>query len=136
MGLDPINPRIVASAASLFLFVGLLLVCRWLSPRCRRPGVLWGVGIYFMSLLAVFIYGFATSTHFETALGQLTMLSFPFSILTDHTLEQEGFGTLGEIARNFVRYVLVYGGLDGLILTGFFWVVFPVRESRVLPLRR
>ena len=129
MGLDQINPRFVASAVSLFLLLALVAVCRWLSPRCRRPGVLWGVAIYFMSLLAVCMYGFLTSTRFETALGQLTMLTFPFSILTDHTIEQEGFGTLGGIANNFVRYVLVYGGVNGFILTGFFWMVFPGRQA-------
>ncbi len=130
MTLPPLEPRWIAAACALWMLLALIAACRWASRRCRRPLLLWGVGGYYMLLLAVLVYGFTTGTRFETALGQLTLLTFPFSIATDHTLYQQGFGSLPEIAHNFVRYVLLYGGLDGAILSGFFWLV---SAPRTLP---
>ncbi len=115
------------------MLLALVAACWRASRRCRRPVLLWGVGIYYMLLLSVLVYGFSTSRRFETALGQLTLLTFPFSIATDHTLYQEGFGSLREIMYNFVRYVLVYGGLDGAILSGFFWLVGAPRARSAAP---
>jgi hypothetical protein len=118
-----LEPRWFAAFGCLVLFLGVFGACLWAGRRCQRPAVLWGVGVYFMALLAVFVYGFASGTRFETAFGQLAMLTFPFSILSDHTITQPGFGSAREIARNFLRYFLVYGGLDGAILSAFLWTM-------------
>jgi hypothetical protein len=123
-----IAPRGYAAAFLLVALLGILAVCRRLAVRSRRPAVVWGSGGYFAFLHLLSLVGMLTSTRFDAALAQLTLFTFPLSILVADGRVGAGFGTLPDIAINYMRYVVCLGGLNTVLFAGFLTLVLgPVR---------
>lgn len=128
-----LHPRGYAVAFLLFSLAAFLPLARLLAVRIRRPAAAWSAAGYLMLLHAIFLYGLTTSSLFGNALPQLTLFTFPFSVLVGDTHMNEGFATLPDLAANYVRYVLCFGGLNAALIAGFFALVVPVRVPGKIP---
>ncbi len=121
------DPRSYATAFLLVSLAWSLLLCRFLAARTPRPAVLWGAAGYWTLLHLICVYGMLGSQRFEGALAQLTLFTFPWSMSLADTLFLQGFATLPDLAANYVRYVLCFGGMNALLLAGLLVLVLPDR---------
>ena len=122
--------RSYAVAVLLIVIAATYAVCRILAAHVRKPAAAWAAGAYWAFLHFVCIYGLVTSTRFDTALAQLSLLTFPFSMFVGDTLLMQGFGTLPDLATNYVRYVVCFGGLNTLLIAAWLTLVAPRRAVR------
>jgi hypothetical protein len=121
------HPRIYAIVLLLIAWAALLFVARLLALRSRRPAAVWAAAGYLSLLHGICLYGLITSYLFGNALPQLTLFTFPFSAIVGDTHMNEGFGSLPDLTANYVRYVLCFGGVDAMLIVGFFSLVLPER---------
>jgi hypothetical protein len=121
------HPRIYAVVLLLIAWTALLLLARLLAVRSRWPTAVWAAAGYLSLLHAICLYGLLTSYLFGNALPQLTVFTFPFSIIVGDTHMNEGFGSLPDLTANYVRYVLCFGGLNALLIASFFSLVTSAR---------
>ena len=129
------SPQLHQARAIGVIFLGsvlllLLLLCAWRAPHSRRPAVVWGVGGYFSLLHVIGIYGLLTSTQFETAFATLTLATFPWCMAVANVLRMHSFGTLHNLGANYIRYILVFGGLNAVLIGVFFAFLVPARPGR------
>jgi hypothetical protein len=117
-----------AAALLAVALPAILLLCRLLAARTPRPASIWGPGIYLIVLHLVYIYGLLAGRGFAGALPQLTLLTFPASANVGNPLIRQGFMTMLDLAANYVRYVLCFGGIDALLIAGFLAFAVPTRS--------
>ncbi len=116
------------AVAFLFTALGALWpLARLLVARTRRPSAVWAAVGYIALLHGICLYGLATSPLFSNALPQLSLFTFPFSALVGDTHMNEGFAALPDLAANYVRYVLCFGGLNAGLIAGFLLLVMPAQ---------
>ncbi len=120
--------RAVALAFLIAALLAVLLASRFLSLRSSRPVAVWGAGGYLALLHGIAIFGLATGTRFDTALAQMTLCTFPFSMSLFDTNRMQGFATPHDLAVNYVRYILYFGGLNAMLFAGFLVIVVPSRR--------
>jgi hypothetical protein len=125
------HPRGYAVAFLLVVLAALLPLAHLLVVRTRRPAAVWAAAGYLLLLHGICLYGLTTSSLFGNALPQLSLFTFPFSVLVGDTHMNEGFATLPDLAANYVRYVLCFGGLNAALIAGFFSLVLPARAPRL-----
>ena len=118
-----IAPRGYAAAFLLVALLGILALCRWLAARSRRPAVVWGAGGYFAFLHLLSLVGVLTSTLFDGALAQVTLFTFPFSLLAADGRAGAGFGTLSDMTTNYLKYLVLFGGLNTALIAVFLTLV-------------
>jgi hypothetical protein len=128
-----LHPRGYAVAFLLVALAALWPIARLLAVRTRRPAAVWAAAGYVAVLHGICLYGLTTSSLFGNALPQLTLFTFPFSALVGDTHMNEGFATLPDLAANYVRYVLCFGGLNAGLIAGFFLLVMPARAPDGMP---
>jgi hypothetical protein len=118
----------------LVALLGLsLLLCRYLAARTPRPAILWVAGAYWSLLHLIYLYGLLTPDRFAGALAPLTLCTFPMSL--GEGVFPQGFVTLADLAANYVRYVVCFGGMNTLLLAGLLALILPGAGSpgRVSP---
>jgi hypothetical protein len=120
-----LEPRDAAAAFLLVPMAAITLLCRFLAAHTRKPAVVWATGGYWGFLHLICLYGLLTSTRFDSGLAQLTLFTFPMSMFLDDTHIMQGFGSLVDLAGNYVRYVLCFGGLNALLLACFLALALP-----------
>ena len=122
--------RDLAMAFLVAILVLLLVLSPVLARYSRRPAVVLGPAIYFGVLHLIALIGLATSVRFETGLAQLTLFTFPFSIVLYQETALPGFASGHELADNYVRYIVHFGGWNALIFATFLALVVPPRVRR------
>lgn len=123
---DPASHLWAAALAAVPL-LAMFPLCRFLAARTPKPASIWGPGIYLILLHLVYLYGLLASRGFAGTLPQLTLLTFPASSNVGNPLIRQAFMTLPDLAANYVRYVLCFGGVDALLIAGFLALAVPGR---------
>jgi len=132
--MSAVEPRFWAAAFLTLPLAAIPISCRLLATRTQRPTPIWSAGCYLLLLHLICLYGLLTSTRFGTAFAQLTVWTFPGSALVTDTLDMQGFGSLSDLAINYLRFVCFCGGLNALLIAGCLWPgKFGVRNARGRP---
>jgi hypothetical protein len=119
--MDASEPRFWAAAFLAIPLAAIPMNCRLLAARTQKSAPVWAAGGYLILLHLICLYGLLTSTRFGTAFAQLAICTFPGSALVTDTLTMRGFGSLGDLAINYVRFVCFCGGLNALLIAGCLW---------------
>ncbi len=124
------EPRAVAACVAVTGLAALLLTVLLRARRSRHPALLYACGAFMAVLHGVWICGLLGAPLFSSALGTLTLLTFPWCFAVTNSMSMAGFGTLPDLLLNYARYVLGFGGLQCLLLTLFVWELKLAPRSR------